>query len=67
MDTNGYLPDKIECRVGSPMYFEENLELHDNTAVDYKESIVSVPLTESLMDEKWDCETIAEPSWRVHI
>ncbi|KAL6424045.1 hypothetical protein ACFW04_009741 [Cataglyphis niger] len=64
VDTNGYLPDKIECKIDSPMYFEENLEIHDNTAIDYKESIVSVPLTESLMDEKWDCETIAEPSWR---
>lgn len=64
VDTNGYLPDKIECKTNAPMYFEENLETRDNAAVDYKESIVSVPLTESLLEEKWDCETIAESSWR---
>ncbi|XP_072763142.1 uncharacterized protein [Anoplolepis gracilipes] len=45
------------------MYFEENLETYDKTVLDYKESIVSVPLTEDLMDEKWDCETVAEQSW----
>lgn len=66
VNTNGYLPDKIESK-DVAMYFEENLETCDNATVDYKESIVPVSLTESLMDEKWNCETIAESSWRVHI
>lgn len=67
MDTNGYLPEKIKSKTDATMYFEENLETYDKAAVDYKESIVSVPLTESLIDEKWACETIAEScSWRVH-
>ncbi|CAL1678441.1 unnamed protein product [Lasius platythorax] len=65
VDTNGYLPEKIKSKTDATMYFEENLETYDKAAVDYKESIVSVPLTESLIDEKWACETIAEScSWR---
>lgn len=66
VNTNGYFLDKIESK-DVTMYFEENLETCDKATVDYKESIVSVPLTEGLMDEKWNCETTAESSWRVHI
>ncbi|KMQ90380.1 zinc finger protein 384 [Lasius niger] len=67
VDTNGYLPEKIKSKTDATMYFEENLETYDKAAVDYKESIVSVPLTESLIDEKWACETIAEScSWRLN-
>lgn len=62
MNTNEYLPDKIESK-DVAMYFEENLETCDNATIDYKESIV--PLTESLIDEKWNCETIVESPWRV--
>ncbi|XP_011257452.2 glutamic acid-rich protein isoform X2 [Camponotus floridanus] len=63
VNTNGYFLDKIESK-DVTMYFEENLEPCDKVTVDYKESIVSVPLTEGLMDEKWNCETIAESSLR---
>lgn len=66
VNTNGYLSDKFESK-DVTMYFEENLETCDKTTIDYKESIVSVPLTESLIDEKWNCETIAESSLRVYI
>ncbi|XP_029176900.1 probable serine/threonine-protein kinase fhkB isoform X2 [Nylanderia fulva] len=63
VDTNGYLPNKL--KTNTTMYFEENLETYDKVAADYKDSIdgVSVPLTESLIDDKWTCETMSE-SWR---
>lgn len=63
VNTNGYFLDKIESK-DVTMYFEEHLESCDKATVDYKDSIVSVPLTEDLMDEKWNCETTAESSWK---
>lgn len=67
MDTNGHLPDKIDCQTESAMYFEEGLENSSDVAARFEESVDTVPLSEDSSLEKWDCENIVVSDLKVYL
>lgn len=69
VDTNGYLPNKIDCQTESTMYFEKGLENSSDMAARFEESVDTLPegitVSEGSSIEKWDCENIVVSDLKV--